>query len=164
MFCFDELAVYLNICGVTAFLILLSEMKEKRSFSLWEFLRKPNFRKRMSRFFKSYCCCGSKTNQLNFSIRMRSITQLRITSLHQLNFTCLFPNVLDSSHIAIYIKGDNVLIIIQRKSIFNIIDDLTPIDFQIKDIATNKLLNGFNLLPVKDYFNFIVVVYLNNCI
>ena len=80
---------------------------------------------------------------------------------HQLNFTCLFPDIFDSTHVTVDIEGDDVLEIIKRKSVVEIVNDIIPINFEIKNVIPKHLLNRFSFVTMINDLHFTIAFIQN---
>lgn len=158
----DELSINLQVSNVLFFDIgFRSKFESKRTFSLPDFLRKSNLRKLVYGFFHSNWNSWGKTHKLNLTIWMSGLMSWMIGSLHEFNLTGLFPNVLNTSHVTVYVQRNNVLEAVKRKCVLHIIHYVVPIQLNIKNVVSHQLLYCFTLLPIINDLYFVVFLVQN---
>ncbi len=80
---------------------------------------------------------------------------------HHLYFTCFFPNVLYPTHVAVYIQGDYVLEVVKWKGVVEVVNNIAPFYFDVKDVIPDQLLHSFGFLSMVNDFD-LTIIFIQN--
>lgn len=158
----DELPIDLQVCDIFVFRIgLRSELEPKRSITLPYFLRKAHLRKFIYGLFHTDRYGRCKTNQFYLTIWMAWFLSFMVWLFHHFYLTGLFPNVLNSTHVTVDIQSDDVLEVIEWKSVIEVVNNIAPFNLDVEDVVSNQLLHIFGFFSMVDDLD-LTVAFIQN--